>query len=302
VLPAVDGGSPPWSEDDFTCRFDKGERVLSLSLARLEDPSPSSDATHRSHDAEEKTTINQNLKDIDTQQQQRVTTSPMPDYQSESYPTMDPRQQHVRDGFNSETCPTRIIPLVRTPDAMIHRILKTASLTPRDHLCDLGSGDGRVCLIAAQSFGVEASGLEISETLVVESRLRASEHNIRNVSFHTEDMYSLDPEHSLFTRATVFFLHLMPEPVERLRYVLEAALRRGARIVTLNYHLLGAPIWSVDRFCPAVVCKEPPPGEEPPRGYVTEQMAKRDVSPAIKAQRAVLANAAAVPSGATVTL
>lgn len=210
-------------------------------------------------------------------------------YTSESYHESDVRQAAVRHAFNEEEPSSRIVPLVRTPDDMIRHILRTAKLEPHDHLCDLGSGDGRVVIIAAQEYGVQASGLEISDALVLESRRRAREHGVEHtVSFNVADMFSMDPEDPLLTRATVFFLHLMPEPVERLRRQLEAALERGARIVTLNYHLCGAPIIARDRLCPALVCRKMP-GMPPPHGYVTEAMAKWDVDDAIKKVRLRLA-------------
>jgi len=264
--------------DLISCSFDKATRILMLKVPKVcslekrigEHSHPACSSTSTPH-------CNEGLKKGKAQS-----------YSSNMYSDHDTRQLRVRAEFNEAFHPTRIVPLVRTPDAMVKRILQTAQLSSADHLCDLGSGDGRVVIIAAQEFGAQASGLEITSTLVQESATRAMECGVQSkTSFHAVDMFALDPAHELLARATVLFMHLMPEPVQRLRPHIEAALDRGARVVTLNYHLLGAPIWAQDRMCPALVYRKVD-GEEP-LGYVTEKQAKLEVSDQIKSQRQRLA-------------
>ena len=60
--------------------------------------------------------------------------------------------------------------------------------------------------------------------------------------------------------------------------------------MTLNYHLMGAPIWRKDPLCPALVCKR---GGD--MGTVTVKQAKREVEPGIQAQREKLAKGVGRP-------
>ena len=57
-----------------------------------------------------------------------------------------------------------------TPDAAVARMLEMADLQPGETLYDLGSGDGRIVIAAAQEYGVRAVGIEIDSELVAQSR------------------------------------------------------------------------------------------------------------------------------------
>ena len=65
------------------------------------------------------------------------------------------------------------VPFVTTPDAVTLAMLELAGVTARDHVVDLGSGDGRIVITAARRFGASGLGVEIVPDLVAASRERA---------------------------------------------------------------------------------------------------------------------------------
>ena len=62
------------------------------------------------------------------------------------------------------------MPFVTTPDPVTLVMLQLAGVGPRDHVIDLGSGDGRIVITAAKRFGASGLGVEIVPDLVARSR------------------------------------------------------------------------------------------------------------------------------------
>jgi cyclopropane fatty-acyl-phospholipid synthase-like methyltransferase len=58
------------------------------------------------------------------------------------------------------------VPFITTPDHVTLAMLKLAGVGPRDHVIDLGSGDGRIVITAARRFGASGLGVEIVPDLV----------------------------------------------------------------------------------------------------------------------------------------
>jgi len=59
-----------------------------------------------------------------------------------------------------------IAPFVATPLPVVKQMLTLAELKPGEIVYDLGCGDGRVIIMAAQDFGAQAVGVEMREDLV----------------------------------------------------------------------------------------------------------------------------------------
>ena len=55
----------------------------------------------------------------------------------------------------------KIVPYVPTPQEVVERMLEMAQVKKGDVVYDLGSGDGRIVITAAQKYGVRAIGFEI---------------------------------------------------------------------------------------------------------------------------------------------
>ena len=122
---------------------------------------------------------------------------------------------------------------VPTPPSLVEKMLDMASVTPRDFVVDLGSGDGRNVNAAAKR-GARALGVEYDPNLVQVSRRNAAAEGVADrASFVQGDMFEAD-----ISKATVLALFLLPDNLERLKPKFER-LRPGTRIVTNGYQIAG---------------------------------------------------------------
>jgi len=116
-------------------------------------------------------------------------------------------------------------------------MLEMAHVTSADVVYDLGSGDGRIPITAAQRYGARGVGIEIEPRLVAESNDNAKKaHVAERVAFVHGDLFAADVR-----PATVVTLFLLPRMLEDLLPTLKRDLRPGARIVTHGYDF--GPSW-----------------------------------------------------------
>jgi SAM-dependent methyltransferase len=114
-----------------------------------------------------------------------------------------------------------------TPDAMVDRMLTMARTTNADVVYDLGAGDGRLPIAAAQKFGAEAVGIEYDRDLAALARRNAERAGVAGkVSIIQGDIFKED-----FSRATVVTLYLLPDLNQQLRPQL-LAMKPGTRVVS----------------------------------------------------------------------
>ncbi len=124
------------------------------------------------------------------------------------------------------------VPFITTPDNVTLEMLQAARVGPADHVIDLGSGDGRIVIVAARRFGATGLGVEIVPELVEKSRRTARETGVADkVSFQVQDLFQTD-----LTSATVVTMYLLPEFNLKLRPAL-LALKPGTRIVSHDWDM-----------------------------------------------------------------
>jgi SAM-dependent methyltransferase len=129
----------------------------------------------------------------------------------------------------------RLAPFVPTPMPVVEEMLKLAEVDKHDRVYDLGSGDGRIVIMAAQKFGAEAVGVELDDRLFKESAARIVELGLeRRARILHENMYAVS-----LRPATVVTLYLLTSVNERLKPLLERDLRPGARVVTHDFKIPG---------------------------------------------------------------
>ena len=129
----------------------------------------------------------------------------------------------------------RQVPYVPTPQDIVDKMLELAKITPDDVVYDLGSGDGRIVITAAQKYGAHAVGVEINPDLYRLSSARIKELGLDDrARIICEDMFDVSVH-----RATVVVLYLLTSSNEKLRPKLERELRPGARIVCHDFHVPG---------------------------------------------------------------
>jgi len=128
---------------------------------------------------------------------------------------------------------------VPTPEALIERMLKMAGVGPKDYVIDLGSGDGRTVIAAAQKFGARAMGIEYNPDMVALSIKNAEKAGLGDkVKFIKADIFETD-----FSQATVITMYLLPALNLKLRpKILD--MRPGTRVVS---HAFNMEDWQPDQ-------------------------------------------------------
>jgi hypothetical protein len=125
------------------------------------------------------------------------------------------------------------LPYVPTPQIVVDEMLKTADVTAKDFVIDLGSGDGRMIITAARTFKAGGVGVDIDAKLVDLSNKQAKADGVGDrVKFIEQDMFKAD-----ISKATVVTLYVLPDFMEKLRPKLLAELKPGARIVSHDYYM-----------------------------------------------------------------
>jgi SAM-dependent methyltransferase len=120
-----------------------------------------------------------------------------------------------------------------SPVPVVRAMLELANVGPDDVVYDLGSGDGRIVIMAAKEFGARGVGIDIDPALITESRANARKAGVENkVQFIEGNMFDAD-----LRPATVVTLFLHPDPNLRLRPKLLAELKPGSRIVSYIWDL-----------------------------------------------------------------
>ena len=132
------------------------------------------------------------------------------------------------------------LPYVPTPQIVVDEMLKMASVTAKDFVIDLGSGDGRVISTAAQKFKASGLGVDIDARLVELANKQAKAEDVADrAKFIEQDMFKTD-----LAKATVVTLYVLPDFMEKLRPKLVSELKPGSRIVAHDYYMSG---WYPDR-------------------------------------------------------
>ncbi|KAM3091956.1 SAM-dependent methyltransferase [Phormidesmis sp. 146-12] len=120
------------------------------------------------------------------------------------------------------------VPYVPTPTAVVEEMLKLAKVGKNDVLYDLGSGDGRIVVTAAQKFGTKGVGVDIDPERVKEANENARKAGVTDrVEFRQQDLFKTD-----LRNATVVTLYLLPRINLQLRPKLFKELKPGTRIVS----------------------------------------------------------------------
>ncbi len=139
----------------------------------------------------------------------------------------------------SET-PRLDVPYVPTPRAVVDKMLELAAPTGEDFLIDLGSGDGRIPITAAERFGTRGLGIDIDPRRISEARENARRAGVEGkVEFRQEDLFETD-----ISKATILTLYLLPDVNLRLRPRILDELRPGTRVVSHDWDMGD---WKPDR-------------------------------------------------------
>lgn len=131
------------------------------------------------------------------------------------------------------------VPYVPTPDHIVEAMLRLANPGPDDFLVDLGCGDGRIPITAAQKYGTRGFGVDLNPQRIKEARANADKAGVAGiVDFIEGDLFKTD-----FEKASVLTLYLLPMVNMRLRPAI-LDMKPGTRVVSHAFHMED---WEPDR-------------------------------------------------------
>lgn len=137
--------------------------------------------------------------------------------------------------FQETKAPEKLAPYYPTPETVVERMLLFGELKAGEKMFDLGSGDGRIVIMAARKFHADATGVEFDKDLV-----RQSTEKVRSLGLQkTARIIPGDIMLQDYSSADLITVYLLPVSNEKVRPLLEKQLRKGVRIVAHDFEFAG---------------------------------------------------------------
>jgi protein-L-isoaspartate O-methyltransferase len=129
----------------------------------------------------------------------------------------------------------KLAPYYPTPETVVERMLLFGQLKAGEKMFDLGSGDGRIVIMAARKFHADSTGVEFDKDLV-----RQSTEKIRSLGLQKTARIILgDIMLQDYSSADLITVYLLPASNEKVRPILEKQLHKGVRIVAHDFEFAG---------------------------------------------------------------
>lgn len=137
-------------------------------------------------------------------------------------------------------------PWVPMPARDVERLLALVALKPGDVLFDLGCGDGRLLIQAAERYGARAVGFELALVPYVMAQLRRLASSKRQlITIHYKDFWRVN-----FNSANAVVCFLTPYAMRKLEHKIPSELQPGARFATYAFRLHSVPEVRADKPTP----------------------------------------------------
>ncbi len=125
----------------------------------------------------------------------------------------------------------KLAPFYPTPESVVQKMLELGNLKAGEWHYDLGSGDGRVVIMAAQKFGANSVGFEIDEELHQKSMGRIKELGLeKKAVIRKQDLATAD-----FSKPDLITVYLLPSSNDKIAPLLEKQMRKGTRVVSHDF-------------------------------------------------------------------
>jgi protein-L-isoaspartate O-methyltransferase len=138
----------------------------------------------------------------------------------------------------------KLVPYYPTPQTIVRKMLELGELKPGEKMFDLGSGDGRIVIMAAQKFKADATGVELDDELARESSARIKKLGIQSrARIIHGDILKQD-----YSSADLITVYLLPNAIDRqVTPILEEQLHSGTRVVSHDFEFSSwKPVQVVD--------------------------------------------------------
>ena len=126
----------------------------------------------------------------------------------------------------------KLAPYYPTPETIVDKMLQLGGLKAGEKMYDLGSGDGRIVIVAAQKFHAEAVGIELDKDLCKQSAARILKLGLeKNAHIINGDLLKQN-----YSSADLVTVYLLPDAVNnKVQPLLDKQLKKGARIVAKDF-------------------------------------------------------------------
>jgi len=125
----------------------------------------------------------------------------------------------------------KLAPYYPTPETIVERMLELGELKSGEKMFDLGSGDGRIVIMAARKFKADATGVEFDDDLWKQSSERISKVGLQTrARIIHGDIFNQD-----YSSADLLTVYLLPSSNDKIRPLLEKQLRKGTRVVSHDF-------------------------------------------------------------------
>ena len=125
----------------------------------------------------------------------------------------------------------KLAPYYPTPLTVVEKMLDLGGLKADEKMFDLGSGDGRIVIMAAQKYGADATGIEMVDDLYRQSMEKIRSLGLqKNARIIHGDIFKQD-----YSSANLVTVYLLPTSNDKIRPLLEKQLKKGTRIVSHDF-------------------------------------------------------------------
>jgi protein-L-isoaspartate O-methyltransferase len=129
----------------------------------------------------------------------------------------------------------KLAPYYPTPPSIVQKMLEIGEVKNGEKLFDLGSGDGRIVIMAASKFGADATGIELDDSLHRQSMEEIRKKGLsKKARIIHGDIFLQD-----YSSADVLTVYLLPSSNDKVRPLLEKQLKKGTRIVSHDFEFAG---------------------------------------------------------------
>ncbi|HUO28398.1 MAG TPA: methyltransferase domain-containing protein [Bryobacteraceae bacterium] len=137
--------------------------------------------------------------------------------------------------FGGAQEPQKLAPYYPTPGTVVIKMLELGELKPGEKMYDLGSGDGRIVIAAAQRFHAHAVGIELDKDLCKQSLERIRKLHLES----TAEVVNGDILKQDYSSADLITVYLLPNSNDKVQPLLERQLKKGARVVAHDFEFRG---------------------------------------------------------------
>ena len=133
-----------------------------------------------------------------------------------------------------------LAPYYPTPETIVEKMLQLGGLKAGEKMFDLGSGDGRIVIMAAQKFHADANGVELKKDLVKDSLDRIRKLGLEKSAHIAQG----DLLRQNYSSADLITVYLLPVSNDKVQSLLDRQLKKGTRVVAHDFEFKN---WTPER-------------------------------------------------------